>query len=137
MVRVVLPEPARACVPVMQDVGAPASLGEVVAGAMQEATGEEDAAAALQGHGNLGARAGAVDLDVDFALRGVDGGLVGMDGVALAAGDDVKAAVLGVGVVEGDPEGEQGVRIGPQVVGVLVIGASAIALWLAGRRRRE
>jgi hypothetical protein len=104
---------------------------------VEHPTRKEDAAAAPEGHGHLGTGPRVVHFDIDLPLRRIDGGLVRVDRLVLAAGDDVEAAVLGVGVVEGDPEGEQGIRIGAQVVGVLVIGASAIALWLAGRRRRE
>jgi hypothetical protein len=109
-------EPSGAGVAVVENVGATASLGEVVAGAVKEASWEEDPAAPLQRHCDLRARAGAVDLDVDLALRRVDRRLVGMNGVVLAAGDDVEAAVLQVGIVEGDPGGAEGGRVALKVV---------------------
>lgn len=53
---------------------------------------------------------------VDVALRWVDRRLVGMDGVALGAGDDVETVVLQVGSVDGDPDGEEGGRVALKVV---------------------
>jgi hypothetical protein len=122
MVRVVLPEPAGARVAVVGHEGAALAIREVVARAVEQAPGKEDAATAREGHRHFGTGPRVVHFHIDLALRRIDRGLVRVDRLVLATGNDVEAAVLGVRVVEGDPDREQGFRVGPQVVGVLVVG---------------
>jgi hypothetical protein len=90
----------------VEDVGAAAPAGVVVAAPVEHAAGEEDAAAAPERDGHLRAGAGAVDLDVDLALRRVDRRLVRVDGIVLAARDDVETTMLQLCVIHGHPRGD-------------------------------
>jgi hypothetical protein len=122
VVRVVLREPAGAGAGIVHHEGAPLPVGAVVARAVEHAPGEEDAAAAPEGHCHLGTCPRVVYFHIDLTLRRVDRGLVRVDRLVLAAGNDVEAAVFGVRVVEGDPDRKEGFRIGLEIVGVLVVG---------------
>jgi hypothetical protein len=116
MVGVVLPEPARAGGGVVGDEGAALATAEVVARTVQHVAGEEDAAAAREGHSDFTTLSCLVHFDIDLALRRVDRGVVRVDRLVLAAGNNVEAAVLQVGGVEGDPDREEGGRAALKVV---------------------